>query len=101
MGDNVPCKKINFSQPEGSRKKGRPRLSWIDWILKYLNDLGSEIRLRSFQVKKKICKHLCSNYLRKVQDSHLRNTDDFGRQLHFRNKQSRYRPGMAQTVPGN
>ena len=24
MEDNVPCIKIKFSQPEGSRKKGRP-----------------------------------------------------------------------------
>jgi hypothetical protein len=28
MEDNVPCMKITFSQPEGSRKKGRPILRW-------------------------------------------------------------------------
>jgi len=33
----VPCKKINFSQPERSRKKGRPGLSWIDSVLNPLN----------------------------------------------------------------
>jgi hypothetical protein len=26
MEDNAPCKKITFSQQEGSRKKGRPKL---------------------------------------------------------------------------
>jgi hypothetical protein len=26
MEENSPCKKITFSQPEGSRKKGRPKL---------------------------------------------------------------------------
>jgi len=36
----VPCKKINFSQPERSRKKGRPRLSWIDSVLEDFKDLG-------------------------------------------------------------
>ena len=39
MEDNVLCKKINFSQPEGSRKKGRPRLRWIDSVLKDLKTL--------------------------------------------------------------
>jgi hypothetical protein len=26
MEENSPCKKISFSQPEGSRKMGRPKL---------------------------------------------------------------------------
>jgi hypothetical protein len=32
MEDNVHCMKIKVSQPEGSRKKGRPRLRWFDSI---------------------------------------------------------------------
>jgi hypothetical protein len=34
MEDNAPCRKITFSQPEGSRKKGRPKLRWLDSVLK-------------------------------------------------------------------
>jgi hypothetical protein len=34
MEENSPCKKITFSQPEGSRKKGRPKLRWLDSVLK-------------------------------------------------------------------
>jgi hypothetical protein len=34
MEENSPCKKITFSQPEGSRKKGRPKLKWLDSVLK-------------------------------------------------------------------
>jgi hypothetical protein len=32
-GENSPCKKITFSQPEGSQKKGRPKLRWLDSVL--------------------------------------------------------------------
>jgi hypothetical protein len=32
--ENSPCKKITFSQPEGSRKKGRNKLRWLDIVLK-------------------------------------------------------------------
>jgi hypothetical protein len=39
MEDNAPCKKITFSQPEGSRKKGRPKLRWLDSVLKDLKIL--------------------------------------------------------------
>jgi hypothetical protein len=39
MEDNVPCRKITFSQPEGSRKKGRPGLRWLDSALKDLKTL--------------------------------------------------------------
>jgi hypothetical protein len=39
MKDNAPCKKITFSQPEGSRKKGRPKLRWPDSVLKDLKIL--------------------------------------------------------------
>jgi hypothetical protein len=34
MEDYAPCKKITFCQPEGSRKKGRPKLRWLDSVLK-------------------------------------------------------------------
>ena len=37
--DNVPRKKITFSQPEDSRKKGRPGLRWLDSVLKDLKIL--------------------------------------------------------------
>jgi hypothetical protein len=39
MEDNAPCKKITFSQPEGNRKKGRPKLKWPDSVLKDLKIL--------------------------------------------------------------
>jgi len=39
MEDNVSCMKINFSQLEGSKKKGRSRLRWLDSVLKDLNTL--------------------------------------------------------------
>jgi hypothetical protein len=42
MEDNVPSRKITFSQPESSRKKERLRLRWLDSVLK---DLGSECKL--------------------------------------------------------
>jgi hypothetical protein len=36
MEENSACEKVTFSQPEGSRKKGRPRpkLMWLDSVLK-------------------------------------------------------------------
>jgi hypothetical protein len=34
MEENSPCKKITFSQPEGSRKKRRPILRWLDSVFK-------------------------------------------------------------------
>jgi hypothetical protein len=34
MDENSPCKKITFSQPEGSWKKGGPKLRWLDSVLK-------------------------------------------------------------------
>jgi hypothetical protein len=39
MEDNAPCKKITFSQPEDSRKKGKPKLRWPDSVLKDLKIL--------------------------------------------------------------
>jgi len=43
MEDYVLFMKITFSQPEGSRKKGRPRLRWLDSVLKYLKTLKVNI----------------------------------------------------------
>jgi hypothetical protein len=34
MEGNVSCKMITFFQPEDSRKKGRPKLRWLDSVLK-------------------------------------------------------------------
>jgi hypothetical protein len=34
MEENSPCKMITFSQREGSRKKGSPKLRWLDSVLK-------------------------------------------------------------------
>jgi hypothetical protein len=34
MEENSPCKKITLLQPEGSRKKGRPKLRWLYSVLK-------------------------------------------------------------------
>jgi hypothetical protein len=34
MEENSPCKKITFSQPEGSQKKERPELRWLDSVLR-------------------------------------------------------------------
>jgi hypothetical protein len=36
MEKNFPYKKTTFSQTEESRKKGRPKLSWLDSVLKYV-----------------------------------------------------------------
>jgi hypothetical protein len=37
MDGNSTCKKITFSQSEGSREKGRPKLKWLDSVLKHLD----------------------------------------------------------------
>jgi hypothetical protein len=34
MEENSHCKKIIFSQSEGSQKKGSPKLRWLDSVLK-------------------------------------------------------------------
>jgi hypothetical protein len=38
MEDDEPCRNIS-SQPESSRKKCRPRLRWLDMVLKELKTL--------------------------------------------------------------
>jgi hypothetical protein len=40
MEDNVPWIKIKFSLPEISRKKGIPRLRWLDSVSKETKTLG-------------------------------------------------------------
>jgi hypothetical protein len=40
MEDYVSFMKTKFSQPEFRRKKGRPRLKWLDSVSKELNTLG-------------------------------------------------------------
>lgn len=37
--NNGPCMKITFSQPGISRQNGRPRLRWLDLVLKHLQTL--------------------------------------------------------------
>jgi hypothetical protein len=44
MEDNVSCRKITFFQSEGSRKKGRLRLKWLDSVLKDLKTLEVNAR---------------------------------------------------------
>jgi hypothetical protein len=44
MEKNSLCKKIIFSQPEGSRKKGRLKLRWLDSVLKDVKLLKVETR---------------------------------------------------------
>jgi hypothetical protein len=43
MEENSPCKKITFSQPEGSREKRRPKLRWLDSVLKDVKLLKVEV----------------------------------------------------------
>jgi hypothetical protein len=42
MEENSPCKKITFLQPEGSRKMGRPKLTWLYSVLKDIKLLKIE-----------------------------------------------------------
>jgi hypothetical protein len=39
MEDKAPCKKIKFSQTEGIRKKGKPKIRWLHSVLKDLKIL--------------------------------------------------------------
>jgi hypothetical protein len=34
MDENSACKEITFSQPKGPRRKGRPKLRWLNSVLK-------------------------------------------------------------------
>jgi hypothetical protein len=42
LEDNVPCMKITYPRPEGSKKQGKPRLRWLDSVL---------TDLKNFEVK--------------------------------------------------
>jgi hypothetical protein len=42
MDVNSPCKKVTLSQPEGSQEKGRPKLRWLDGVLKDVRSLKVE-----------------------------------------------------------
>jgi hypothetical protein len=39
MEESSLCKKLTFSQLEGRRKKGRPKLRWLDDVLQDLKTL--------------------------------------------------------------
>jgi hypothetical protein len=39
MEGNVPCSKVTFFKPEGSRKKGRLRLRWLNSVLRDVKTL--------------------------------------------------------------
>jgi hypothetical protein len=41
MEDDEPVKKLTFQKPSGSRRKGRPKLRWIDDIQADLKTLGA------------------------------------------------------------
>jgi hypothetical protein len=39
MDESFLCRKLTFTQLEGSRKKGRPKLRWLDGVLQDLKIL--------------------------------------------------------------
>jgi hypothetical protein len=39
MDESLLCRKLTFSRPEGSRKKGRPKLRWLNEVLQDLRIL--------------------------------------------------------------
>jgi hypothetical protein len=39
MDESLLCRKLTFSQLEGSRKKGRPKLRWLNDVLQDLKIL--------------------------------------------------------------
>jgi ribosomal protein S13 len=38
--DENPVRKVTFQTPEGKRRRGRPRMRWMDRVEKWLRDLG-------------------------------------------------------------
>jgi hypothetical protein len=42
-GGNSSHIKVTLSKPEGSRKKGRPKLRWLDSVIKDVKSLQVEI----------------------------------------------------------
>jgi hypothetical protein len=61
MEENSPCKKITFSQPEGSWKKGRPKLRWLDSVLK-------DVKLMKVETwwKKARDRNICGRIIKEV-----------------------------------
>jgi hypothetical protein len=61
MEENSPCKKITFSQPEGSRIKGRPKLRRLDSVLK-------DVKLLKVEAwrKKALDRNLCGRIIKEA-----------------------------------
>jgi hypothetical protein len=49
MQDNIPCKKITLDKPEGRRRVGRPKLIWMDRVMRDADRLG----VRNWRIKAK------------------------------------------------
>jgi hypothetical protein len=49
MDETLLCKKLTFSQLEGSRKIGRPKLRWLDDVLQDLKILKVTARWKKAQ----------------------------------------------------
>jgi hypothetical protein len=40
MNDAKPTKKLMLEKPDGTRRRGRPKLRWIDGLEKYLHNIS-------------------------------------------------------------
>jgi hypothetical protein len=40
MNDEEPTKKLMLGKPDGTRRRGRPKLRWIDWLEKDLHNIS-------------------------------------------------------------
>jgi hypothetical protein len=68
MEENSPCKKVNFSQPEGSQKKKRlSKLRWLDSVLK-------DVKLLKVEAwwKKALNTNICGRIIKQVKDCRAR-----------------------------